>query len=45
MCPSEHPIKIHGIKIPEGTAVPLDNEVKMNQITKKIRAFENNISR
>lgn len=44
MCPIPHPIKMHGIKIPEGAAVPEDRQVNINHIVENIKALENRIS-
>jgi len=39
MCPSAHPIKMQGMKMPKGTAVPDVKDKKINQIIVKIKAF------
>lgn len=38
------PIRMQGIKIPLGTAVPAVSVVKINQTVLNINAFQNNIS-
>jgi len=44
MCPKLQPIKMQGIKMPKGTAVPDVMLRKINHIIVKITAFPNKIS-
>ena len=44
MWPTPHPIRMQGMNIPAGEAVPDDKQVNMNHTKEKAKAFSKRIS-